>query len=111
MCEQCELLVREPCCGLQLDQGRLSYGWRLVGLPDSGWFIGRAKKEGRNSYLEVWYKVYGKASVCQTGLQAVQEVLQLYPALDLIHHRPIRQGVRVSELWPTLHRVILLGAV
>ena len=50
VCERCEILVREPRCNLQLEQGRPSNGWRRVGLLGGGWFIGRAKKEGRNSY-------------------------------------------------------------
>ena len=50
VCERCELLVRDPCCDLRSDQGQPSYGSRCVRLSDGGRFIGRAKKEGKNSY-------------------------------------------------------------
>ena len=50
VCKRCKLLVRDPRCNLRLDQGRPSYGWQRVGLSDDGRVIGRAKKEGRNSY-------------------------------------------------------------
>ena len=69
VCERCELLVRDPQCGLQSEQGRPIYGWQCVGLPNIGRFIRRAKTEGRNSYGGVRYKVYGKSSVCQTDPQ------------------------------------------
>ena len=42
--------MREPCCDLQSEQGRPIYGWRRVAISDGGRAIGRAKKEGRNSY-------------------------------------------------------------
>ena len=50
MYERCEILVQEPRCYLLLEQGRLSYGWLRVAISDGGRAIGRAKKEGRNSY-------------------------------------------------------------
>ena len=53
----------------------MRYGWRLFGLLGGGRFIVRAKTEGRNSYGGVWYRFYGKLSVCQTGPQAGQVVL------------------------------------
>ena len=49
VCKRCELSVRESLYSLRSEQGRSSYGWRRVGLPVGGWFIGRAKTEGRNS--------------------------------------------------------------
>ena len=61
MCERCELPVQEPICDLQLEQGWPSYGWRRDEIDEGGWSIGRAKKEGINSYGEVWYKFYGKS--------------------------------------------------
>ena len=54
---------------------------------------------------------YSKSSVCQTGPQDGQEVLKLHPELNLLHHRPVRQGVQVPEYRPTVQRVLLLGAV
>ena len=54
---------------------------------------------------------YGKSSVCQMGLRDGRAVLQLHPSLDLLHHKPVRQGVRVLERRPTVHGVLLLGAV
>ena len=50
VCDQCEILVRDPCCDLRSDQGQPSYGLRRVRLSDGGRFIRRAKKEGENSY-------------------------------------------------------------
>ena len=58
-----------------------------------------------------WYKFYGKSSICQTGPRAGQAVLLLHPALDLLYHGPVRQGVRVPEFRPTVHRLLLLGPV
>ena len=58
VCEQCELPVREPHYDLWSEQGRPSYGWRRVRLPDGCRFIGRAKTEGRNSYRGVVYDKY-----------------------------------------------------
>ena len=103
--------MRYPHLNIQSDQGRPIYGWRHVGLPDGGRLIGRVKKEGINSNKGVWYTLYGKLSVCQTGPQAGQAVLQLYPKLDLLHHSPVRQGVQVPQLQLTVHRVLLLAAV
>ena len=50
MCERCELPEQELRCDLRSEQGRPSYGWRRVAISDGGRAIGRAKKEGRNSY-------------------------------------------------------------
>ena len=58
MYKRWELLVREPRCDTRSEQGRLSYGWQRVGLPNGGRFIRRAKKEGRNSNWGVWYRLY-----------------------------------------------------
>ena len=38
-------------------------------------------------------------------------VLYLHQALDLLQPGPIRLGVQVLEIPPTLHRVILLGKI
>ena len=35
--------------------------------------------------------------------------MKLHPALNLIHHGPVCQGVQVSERCPTVHGVLLLG--
>ena len=50
VCERCELPVQEPRCNLRSEQGQPSYGWRRVAISYGGRAIGRAKKEGRNSY-------------------------------------------------------------
>ena len=93
MCERCELPVQEPRCDLQLEKGWQSYGWRRGAISDGGWSIGRAKKEGRNSYGEVWYKFYRK-SLKPTGPRYGRVVMQLHPSLDLLHHGP---SVRACE--------------
>ena len=41
-----------------------------------------------------FYCFYGKLSQL-TGLRDGQAVLQLHPALDLLHHGPLREGMRV----------------
>ena len=66
VCERCDLPVREFCCDIRSEQGRPSYGWRRVEILDGGRAIGRAKKEGRNSYGGVWYWFYSKL-LKQTG--------------------------------------------
>ena len=63
VCEQCEILVRDPYCDLWSYKGRLIYVWRRVGLSDNGRVIWRGEKEGRNSYRGVWYMFYVKLSV------------------------------------------------
>ena len=50
VCKRCELPVQEPRCDLRLEQVRSSYSWRGVVISDGGRAIGRAKKEGTNSY-------------------------------------------------------------
>ena len=90
MCKWCEILVREPRCNIRLEQGRPSYGWQRFEIIDGGRAIGRAKKEGRNSYGGVWYWFYNKSPNKQAGLRAVQLVLQLHPSLNLLHHGPVR---------------------
>ena len=72
VCEWCEILMRELCCDLQLEQGWLSYGWWCVRLPNGGRITGRVKTEGRNSYRVFWYRFFGNLLVCQTGLRAGQ---------------------------------------
>ena len=67
--------------------------------------------EGRNFYERVWYRLYGKLSVYQTGPRAGQEVLQLHPSLDMIHNGPVLQSVQVPERRPAVHGVLLLGSV
>ena len=54
---------------------------------------------------------YGKLFVCQTGQQAGQAALHLHPALDLLCHLPVRQGMRVPQHRPEVHWVLLLGPV
>ena len=108
MCEWCEITVREPCCDLLSEKGRPGYGWWHVKIIDDGRAIGRAKKEGRNSYGGVWYKFYGKL-LKPTGPRYGRAVLQLHPSLDLIHHRPVRAGVRMPKRREAVHWVPLLG--
>ena len=54
---------------------------------------------------------YGKSYVQQTGPQAGREVLQFHPALEMLHHGPVRQGVRVPKRRPAVHWVLLLEPV
>ena len=108
MCEWCDLPVREPCCDLRSEQGRPSYGWRRVAISDGVWAIGMAKKEGRNSYGRGWYSFYGKSSK-PMGPRYGRAVLQLHPALDLLHHRPVCDFVRMQKCREEVHGVLLLG--
>ena len=45
----------------------------------------------------------------QTGPIDGRAVLQLHPALDLLHHRPVSAGVRMTKRWEAVHRVPLMG--
>ena len=55
----------------------------------------REGKKGREKLLRgVWYCFYGE-SPQQTGPGDGRVVLQLHPALDLLHHGPVRKGVQV----------------
>ena len=38
-------------------------------------------------------------------------MLQTHPALELLHHGPICQGVQEPQLWLEVHGVIFLGVV
>ena len=68
-------------------------------------------KKGREELLRVvWYSFYGE-SPQQTGPRDGQVVLQLHPALDLLHHGPVCEGVGVQERRSAVHRVLLLGEV
>ena len=80
---RCDPLKRRP-----------SYGWRRVRLLDGSRAIGREKKEGRNYYGGVWYRFYISLPNKQTGLRFGRAVLQLHPALDLLHH-----GTVCSCVW------------
>ena len=91
-----------------MEQGRPSYGWRCVELLNGGRAIGRAKKEGINSYGGVWYWFYGM-SLEQTGPRDGRLVLKLHPALDLLHHGPIRKSVQMLQRWAAVNRVLLMG--
>ena len=85
--------MQEPRCDLRSEQGLPSYGWWRVKILNGGRSIGRAKKEGRNSYRGVWYWFYGK-SPKQTVLRAGQTVLYMHPALNLLHHGPVCSHVQ-----------------
>ena len=52
---------------------------------------------------------YGKSYAKQTDPQAGRAVLQLHPALDLLHRGPVRSSVQMLQLWPEVQRVLLLG--
>ena len=80
--------MQETRCNIRSEQGRPGYGWRCVEILNGGRAIGRAKKEGRNSFGGVWYWFYGK-SLKQTGLRDGRAVMQLHMALELLHHDPI----------------------
>ena len=58
-----------------------------------------------------WYMLYGKFSVYHTSLRAGRAVLQLHPALDLLHCGPVRSSVRVPQRRPEVHWFLLLGLV
>ena len=54
----------------------------------------REEKKGKEKLLQGgWYMFYGKSSVKQTGPQAGREVLQLHPALVLLHCGPVPLSV------------------
>ena len=83
----------------------------MAGYPTSAGSSGGQKRKGETPTGGGWYRLYGKLFVCQTGPRAVQAVLQLHPALDLLYHRTVRQSVRIPEFWPTVLGVLLLGVV
>ena len=62
----------------------------------------------RNSYGGVWYKFYGKL-LKPTGRRDGRAVLQMHPALDMLHHRPVSASVQIPKRWMAMHRVLLLG--
>ena len=108
MCNRCEIPLRYPRCDILLEQGCPRYGRRRVKIIDGGRAIGKAKKEGRNSYGGGCYSFYVKSSK-PTGPRYGRAVLQLHPALDLLHHRPVREFVQMHKLRETVHWVLLLG--
>ena len=68
-------------------------------------------EKGREKFLQgVWYRFFGDSSKPK-GLRDGRGVLQLHPALDLLHTGPVREGVQMEELRPAMHRVLLLGEV
>ena len=54
---------------------------------------------------------YNKSPNKQMGQRAGRAVLQLIPALDLFHRRPVRTIVQMPQRRPTVHWVLLLGLV
>ena len=54
-----------------------------------------------------WYSFYGKSSKTM-GLRDGRAVLQLHLALNLLHHRPVRKGVRMQKFRETVNWVLLL---
>ena len=69
----------------------------------------REGEKGREKLLRgVWYSLYGKLSK-PTGPRDGRAVLQLHPALDLLHHGPVRKGVQMQKRREAVHRVLLLG--
>ena len=111
MCEWCEILVREPCCDLRLEQRRLSYGCQRVEILDGSRVVGRVKKEGRNSYGGFWYMFLGKFPIMHTGPRAGRVVLQLHLALNVLHRGPFCASVQMPQRRTTVHWVLLLGPV
>ena len=47
----------------------------------------------------------------EQGPREGQAVLQLHPALDLLHHGPDQKGLRVQERWTAVHGVLMLREV
>ena len=41
--------------------------------------------------------IYGKLSVKQMGLRAVRAVLQLHPAINLLHRGPVCKSVQMLQ--------------
>ena len=83
--------------------------WLATCRDQQRWPGHREGKKGREKLLRgVWYCFYGE-SPKPTGPRDGQMVLQLHPALDLLHIRSFREGVRMKELRPAVHGVLLLG--
>ena len=53
--------------------------------------------------------LYVQLSVQNTGPRSGESVLQLHPALDLLHCRPVIASVQILQLQLIVHWVILLG--
>ena len=82
----------------------------VSGYPTAAASSGGLKQKGETP-KGIWYKFYSKSSVYQTSPRSGRWVLQMHPALDLLHHGPVCQGVRVPECHPKVHRGILFGPV
>ena len=54
---------------------------------------------------------YDNSSIKQMGPQSGRSVLQLHPALNLLHRGPVRSSMQVLKRRPTVHWVLLLGPV
>ena len=66
-------------------------------------------EKGREKLLQgVWYSFHGKSSK-PTVPRDGQAVLQMHPALNLLHHGPVYEGVRMQKRRETVHWVLLLG--
>ena len=52
---------------------------------------------------------YGKLPIKQTVPWANRAVLQLHPALNLLHRGPVHTSVQMPQQRPTVHWVLLLG--
>ena len=109
VCERCDLPVIEPHCNLLLEQGWPSYGWRRVGLSDGGRVIGRAKKEGINFYMGVWYMFYVKSSVKQTGPRVSREFAAVAPGTQPAPPRVCLLEHVNAQRRTAVHWVLLLG--
>ena len=83
----------------------------LPGNPTAASSSGGQKRKGETPTGGVWYRFYGKLSVCQIGPQSDRAVLKFHRALYLLHHGPVCQGVQVPGRRPTVNLVLLLGAV
>ena len=69
--------------------------------------LGGQKRKGETP-TGVWYCFDGE-SPKPTGLRDSQAVLQLHPALDLLHHEPVRASVQMPLSLPAVHWVLLMG--
>ena len=65
----------------------------VLGYPTVAGSSGGRKRKRETPTGGGWYRFYGKLSVNHKVLQAGQAVLQLHPALDLFHRRPVRTSV------------------
>ena len=58
---------------------------------------------------------FGTSSTVSRSSQQAQEMVKLcctlHPALDLLHHRPVRASMQMLQSWMAVHGVLMLGQV